>query len=156
MSLVAFITARQHAIIESFISIVNAFFTKETREARHDLRKNKVLADLRDEKGEDPSILVTKGVVLSEVDMDKIWEIVSAYNRLGFVLHHHPRIFLLHSLKTKFLKWDAETVIDMWKRVRFYVYETRKDPARSEFGEEFQWLFKEAIKHQKHPKRKKQ
>ena len=58
MSLVAFINARQHAIIESFISMVNAFFTEDTRKARRDLRKNKILLELRNEV--DPHILVEK------------------------------------------------------------------------------------------------
>jgi len=153
MSLVAFINARQHAIIESFISMVNAFFTEDTRNARRVLRENKILTELRDEDEEDPNILVKK-VVLSDKEIKNLWELVSAYNRLGFVLHNYPRIFLLLSLKTKFLKWDGETVIDMWKRVRLYVYKERiVDLARSEVGEEFEWLFNEAVRYQKRKNR---
>ncbi|MGB5090698.1 MAG: hypothetical protein WBN72_07120 [Nitrososphaeraceae archaeon] len=72
-------------------------------------------------KDEDPSILVKKES-LSEKEREDVWELVSSYNRIGFVLHNYPRVFLFLSLKTKFLKWDAEGVIDTWKRVIHYVY----------------------------------
>lgn len=150
MSLLAFINARQHAIIESFISMINAFFTEDTRKARRALRKNKMLKEARDKK--DPNILAG----LSEDDINNIWELVSAYNRLGFVLHNYPRIFLFLSLKDKFLEWDSETVVDMWNLVRLYVYEERKKQDRSEVGSQFEWLFNEADKHQKCKNRKKQ
>jgi len=93
---------------------------------------------------------------LSEKEREDVWELVSSYNRLGFVLHNYPRVLLFLSLKTKFLKWDAEGVIDTWKRVRLYVYKERIDkPERSEVGQEFEWLFNEAIKYQERKNRKK-
>ena len=81
---------------------------------------------------------------------------VYSLNRLGFVLHNYPRIFLYLSLKTKFLKWDAERVIDRWRRVRLSVYKARIDkPERSEVEHEFEWLFNEAIKYKEGKNRKK-
>jgi hypothetical protein len=153
MSIVAFIIARQHAIIESFISIVNAFFTEDTRKARRALRNNKILTNLIDEEEDDPKILVEKGVFtvlndLSEDDKNYIWEMVSAYNRLGFVLQHYPKIFLYQSLKDRFLEWDSETVIEMWKLVRLYVYKERYEKqGRGNVGRQFQCLFNEANKY---------
>ena len=97
--------------------MVNAFFTPETRKAKLDLRENDKFTELKDE---DPSILIKKEG-LSEKEREDVWELVSSYNRLGFVLHNYPRVFLFLSLKTKFLKWDEEGVIDTWKRVRLYV-----------------------------------
>ena len=74
---------------------------------------------------------------MSEKEREDVWELVSSYNRLGFVLHNYPRVFLFLSLKTKFLKWDEEGVIDTWKRVKLYVYKERIDkPERSEVGQE--------------------
>ena len=47
-------------------------------------------------------------------------------------------------------------MIDTWKRVRLYVYKEIIDkPERSEAGQEFEWLFNEAIKHQEPKNRKK-
>ena len=57
ISIFAFINARQHAIIEIFTKMVNAFFTLETRKARLDLRDNDKFTELKDE---DPSILIKK------------------------------------------------------------------------------------------------
>ena len=98
--------------------MVNAFFALETRKARVDLRDNDKFTELKDE---DPGILV-KREGLPEQEREDVWELVSSYNRLGFVLHDYPIVFLFLSLKTKFLKWDAKGVIDTWKRVRLYVY----------------------------------
>jgi len=121
------------------------FFTLETRKAKLDLRENDKFTELKDE---DPSILIKKEG-LSEKEREDVWELVSSYNRLGFVLHNYPRVFLFLSLKTKFLKWDEEGVIDTWKRVRLYVCKERiEKPERSEVGQEFEWLFNEAIKYQ--------
>ena len=150
VSILAFINARQHAIIESFISIVNAFFTKETRKARRALRKKITLTESRDEKDLnviDLNILLEQDG-LSDDDMNDVWELVSAYNRLAFVLHNYPRTFLSLSLKEKFLKWDSQTVIEVWNMVKPYVDIERKKKERSEVGKEFQDLFDEAMDHQ--------
>lgn len=81
---------------------------------------------------------------------------VSSYSRLGFTLHNYLKVFLYLNLKTKFLKWYAEGVINTWKRVRLYVYKERFDkPERSEVGQEFEWLFNEAIKYQERKNMKK-
>jgi hypothetical protein len=93
ISIFAFINARQYAIIEIFIKMVDAFFTLETRKARLDLRDNDKLRA----KDEDPTILVKKEG-LSEKEREDVWELVSSYNRLGFVLHNYPRVFLFLSL----------------------------------------------------------
>jgi hypothetical protein len=74
---------------------------------------------------------------LSEKERENVWELVSSYSRLGYVLHNYPRAFLYLNLKTKFLKWYAEGVIDTWKRVRLYVYKVRIDkPERSEVAQD--------------------
>jgi hypothetical protein len=95
ISIFAFINARQYTIIEIFIKMVDAFFTLETRKARLDLRDNDKFTELKDE--EDPSILVKKEG-LSEKEREDVWELVSSYNRLGFVLQNYPRVFLFLSL----------------------------------------------------------
>jgi hypothetical protein len=90
ISIFAFINARQYTIIEIFIKMVDAFFTLETRKARLDLMDNDKFTELKDE---DPSILVKKEG-LSEKEREDVWELVSSYNRLGFVLQNYPRVFL--------------------------------------------------------------
>jgi hypothetical protein len=94
ISIFAFINARQYTIIEIFIKMVDAFFTLETRKARLDLMDNDKFTELKDE---DPSILVKKEG-LSEKEREDVWELVSSYNRLGFVLQNYPRVFLFLSL----------------------------------------------------------
>jgi hypothetical protein len=72
ISIFAFINARQHAIIEIFIKMVNAFFTLETRKARLDLRDNDKFTELKDE--EDPSILIKKkGCLKKKGKMSENW-----------------------------------------------------------------------------------
>lgn len=154
ISVITLIYARKQAMIESFISVTNAFFTPKTRQMRRELRENVLLTELKKVKVDSHTPLEEfpkqKMKEISKEDMGKVWELVSAYNRLGFVLHNYPRLFFFLSLRNKFLEWDAETVIDMWKRVRFYVYQTRiEDPGRQDLGNEFYWLFEQASKYQK-------
>jgi hypothetical protein len=71
ISVFAFINARQHAIIEIFIKMVNAFFTLETRKARLDLRDNDKFTELKDEV---PSILIKKkGCLKKKGKMSENW-----------------------------------------------------------------------------------
>lgn len=49
ISIFAFINARQYAIIEIFIKMVDAFFTLEIRKARLDLRDDDKFTELKDE-----------------------------------------------------------------------------------------------------------
>ena len=93
ISIFAFINAKQLAIIQIFIKMVNVFFTLETRKARLDLRDNDKFTELKDE---DPSILIKKEG-LSEKEREDVWELVSSYDELGFVLHNYPRVLLFLS-----------------------------------------------------------
>jgi hypothetical protein len=58
--------------------------------------------------------------------------LVSSYNRLRFVLHNYPKVFLFLSLKTKFLKWDAERVIDRGGGGLDFMYIKRELTSRKE------------------------
>ena len=69
---------------------------------------------------------------LSEKERIDVWELVSSCNRLGFVLHNYPRVFLFLSLNTKFLKWDAERVIDRGGGGLDFMYIKRELTSRKE------------------------
>ena len=43
------------------------------------------------------SSILVKREGLSEKEREDVWELVSSYNRLGFVLHNYSRVFLFLS-----------------------------------------------------------
>ena len=142
MSMFTFIHARRDALIRGFISVTESYFTSETREHRRYLRNKESLTNLKEK--DDLNILNKEENQLKPEEERKVWEVVSAYNRLGFVLHKDKH------LRNQFLEWDSETVIDMWKRVRLYVcQERKKDPGRKRVGNKFEWLFDQAKKYEK-------